>query len=533
MDTVYSASTYSGWLFSRPVLRSTPKRRSVSAMSPHPTLPRELPLSELLRPLHLAQLPASDPPVSGVCADSRRIAPGEVFIAVRGFATDGHRYIPDAIAKGARAVILEDPAYVTSAQGSVAVVQVPNSRRAAAILAAEYFGHPSHDLSLVGCTGTNGKTTVSLLLESIFRAAGNRTGVIGTLGRQVAGAWYGSDRTTPDAIELQALLSDMREAEVSHVAMEVSSHALDLDRVWGCRFAGAVFTNLSQDHLDFHAGLDEYLAAKLRLFTEYADNAPTDRPMVCAINVDDPWGVRVAEQARGTVVRYGTNGGSQVRARGISLSPDGVSFELVAGGVTRPVKLHLTGHFNVHNALGAAACCLGMGVEVDAIVAGLQGLEAVPGRFERVSAGLPYAVIVDYAHTPDALLNTLQAARALSPRRLLCVFGCGGDRDRGKRPLMGKVASDHADFTYVTSDNPRTEDPQAIIEDIRGGIAGGAYCVEPDRRKAIFEAVAACEPGDMLIVAGKGHETYQEFADHRVDFDDRQVAREAIAAREG
>jgi len=490
-------------------------------------------LSELLRPLQLPQLPTTDPLVNGVCADSRRISPGQVFIAIRGFATDGHRYIPDAVAKGAAAVVLEDPAYLTAAQGSVAVVRVPNSRRAAAILADEYYGHPSRALTLVGCTGTNGKTTVSLLLESIFRAAGFRTGVIGTLGRQVAGAWYGSERTTPDAIELQALLADMRQAEVSHVAMEVSSHALDLDRVWGCQFAGAVFTNLSQDHLDFHSGLDEYLAAKLRLFTEYADNAPAHRPMVCAVNVDDPWGVRVAEQARGVVVRYGTNGGSEVRARGIHISPDGVSFELVIGRAARPVKLHLTGHFNVHNALGAAACCHGLGMDMDTIVAGLESLQAVPGRFECVSAGLPYSVIVDYAHTPDALLNTLQAARALNPRRLLCLFGCGGDRDRGKRPLMGKVASDHADFTFITSDNPRSEDPLAIIEDIRGGMTTDAYCVEPDRRKAIFQAVAACQPGDMLILAGKGHETYQEFADHRIEFDDRQVAREAIAAREG
>ena len=472
-----------------------------------------------------------DPLVFGLRADSRQIAAGDIFVAIRGFATDGHLFISEAIAKGACAVVLEDEAFAPRGEESIPWVCVPSSRRAAAILADELYGHPSQRLTLAGVTGTNGKTTVSLMLDSIFRAAGHRTGVIGTLGRGIAGAWQEADRTTPDAIELQELLADMVDAGVTHLAMEVSSHALDLDRVYGCRFAGAVFTNLSQDHLDFHSGLDEYLEAKLRLFTDYADMAGSERPMVGAVNVDDPAGARVAEEARCRVIRYGTNGDSEVRARAADLRSDGVGFDLVVNEIATRVRLRLTGHFNVHNALGAAACCHGLGFELDDIVAGLESLEAVPGRFERVAEGQAYSVIVDYAHTPGALQNVLGAARALSPKRLVCVMGCGGDRDRGKRPMMGKVATENADLTIITSDNSRSEDPLAIIEDIKGGIIGGDYVVEPDRRQAIAKAIEMCLPGDMVLIAGKGHETYQEFADRRIDFDDRVVAREAIRGK--
>ncbi len=487
-------------------------------------------LSDLAQGLAVTALPG-DPVVRGLSTDSRCVKPGDLFIAIRGFAADGHRYVDDAIARGAAAVIIEDEAFKPGIADAVPVLQVDNTRRATALLADEFYDHPSGKLTLVGVTGTNGKTTVSLLLDSIFRAAGKRTGVVGTLGRTVDGVSRNADRTTPDAVELQALLAEMVRTQVTHVAMEVSSHALDLDRTHMCRFAGAVFTNLTQDHLDYHHDLDEYLQAKLGLFTTYADMADADHPMIAAINVDNPAGLRVAEAARCPVIRYGTNGGSEIRARSISVQAEGARFELVIEGRKHPVCLRLTGHFNVHNALAAAACCHGLGFAPEEIVAGLEGLAAVPGRFECVSEGRPYTVIVDYAHTPAALQNVLTAARALNPRRLLCVMGCGGDRDRGKRPKMGKVAMEYSDFSIVTSDNPRTEDPLAIIEDIKGGLASANYLVEPDRREAIFKAVEMCEPGDILIIAGKGHETYQEFADHRNDFDDRTVAREAIAAR--
>jgi UDP-N-acetylmuramoyl-L-alanyl-D-glutamate--2,6-diaminopimelate ligase len=488
-------------------------------------------LSTLLGSLDVPVPLTADPQITSIGADSRAISPGDMFIAIRGYTTDGHKYIPDALARGAAAIVLEDEAYIPAGDLAVPVVRVDSSRRAAAVLADAFYGHPSRALTLVGVTGTNGKTTVSLMLDSIFRAGAKRTGVIGTLGRFVAGAWRDADRTTPDAIELQKLLAEMRDSGITHVSMEVSSHALDLDRVLMCSFAGGIFTNLTQDHLDWHADIEAYLAAKTRLFTEYADGFGSRRPMIGAINIDDPMGVRIAEAARCKVIRYGTNGGSDVRARSISASPDGVQFDLLLGRTVRPVKLHLTGLFNVYNALAAAACCHGLGIGVEAIVEGLESLEAVPGRFERVSQGQPYAVIVDYAHTPDALENVLRAARALSPRRVLCVMGCGGDRDRGKRPKMGKIAAEMADFTVITSDNSRTESVDRIVEDIRGGVSSGEVVVETDRRAAIFRAVGMCEPGDLLIIAGKGHETYQEFDGYRTDFDDRSVAREAIAAR--
>ncbi len=531
MDTILSSMTQSGWVFSRPLLRPARKGRSVIRMTlpTHSGEPRRL--HTLAHVLGMDGTLSADPVVTGVRADSRQIEPGNIFVAIRGYSTDGHLFVKAALERGACAVVLEDPTFVPEGTPAVPVLRVASSRRGAAMLADEFYDHPSQHLQIAGVTGTNGKTTVSLMLESIFRLAGQRTGVIGTLGRQIGGAWRGAERTTPDAIELQELLADMVAARVSHVAMEVSSHALELDRVYRCRFAGAVFTNLSQDHLDFHSGLDEYLEAKLQLFTSYADAAGGPAAMVGAINVDDPAGAQVAQQARCRVITYGTNGGSQVRARGIDLCPEGVGFQLVVDNRSLPVKLHLTGHFNVHNALGAAACCWGLGFPLETIVAGLEALPAVPGRFERVAAGQPYTVIVDYAHSPGALQNTLTAAKALSPGRLICVMGCGGDRDRGKRPMMGKVATELADVTIVTSDNPRSEDPLAIIDDIRGGIGEGCYEVEPDRRTAIFRAIEMCRPGDMALIAGKGHETYQQFADHRIDFDDRLVAREAIHAR--
>ncbi len=474
--------------------------------------------------------PPVDTPIAGICADSRRLRPGEVFVAVRGYATDGHRYIPQAVEAGAAAVVLEDRTYLASVPPQVVAVPVPNSRRAAAALAAAYHDHPSRNLTLVGVTGTNGKTTISLMLDSIFAAGGAHTGVIGTLGRGVLGTWRATERTTPDAIELQSLLAEMRDVGATHVAMEVSSHALELERVYSCSFAGAIFTNLTQDHLDFHSGLDEYLAAKQLLFTSYAQSPTRKGPMVGAINMDDPAGRQVARAAQCTVVGYGTNGGSQVRARSIDIGPGGVTFTIDFEGHARRVKLQLTGLFNVHNALGAAACCYGLGLDIDQIVAGLRALQAVPGRFERVDEGQPFTVVVDYAHTPGALQNVLTAARALSPSRIVCVMGCGGDRDRSKRPMMGKIAAEMSDLTIVTSDNPRTEDPLKIIDDVVGGITQGEYLVEPDRGAAIIRAVAMCAKGDILVIAGKGHETYQEFADHRIDFDDREVARRALRA---
>jgi UDP-N-acetylmuramoyl-L-alanyl-D-glutamate--2,6-diaminopimelate ligase len=488
-------------------------------------------LSELLAGL----LPADDLPqglaVTAIATDSRLVTEGAVFVAIAGYETDGHRYIADAIGRGACAVVCQDAAYLSRVPAGVPVFVVSDSRRAAATMAARFYDHPSRKLTIVAVTGTSGKTTTALLIDSIFRAAGHKTGVIGTLGARIGDRNLPGDRTTPDSVELQELLSQMVSEGVTYVSMEVSSHALYLDRTWGMAFDGAVFTNLSQDHLDFHADLDEYFEAKLRLFTEYPELSRPGKELVGATNLDDCYGQRLAERARCRVVKYGVTPEAQVRAVDLVISPAGVGFTLVAPPARMPVALKLSGAFNIHNALAAAACTLGLGVPIKTVVRGLEGLAAVPGRFERVNTGGEFAVVVDYAHKPDALEKVIRSVRALNPRRVICLMGCGGDRDRDKRPKMGKIATRDCDFTIITSDNPRTEDPMSIIGNILAGVEEGCpYAVEPDRRAAIFAGVGMCEAGDIFLICGKGHETYQVFKDRTIHFDDREVAREALAA---
>ncbi len=473
---------------------------------------------------------------TGLTADSRQVQPGWVFVAIPGFETDGHRFIPQALEQGAAALVFSDPQVAALIPESVTAVQVPNTRRVAAELAAAFYGHPSRDLCLVGVTGTNGKTTICLLLDSIAQAAGLTTGVIGTLGLTVAGEKRPSAHTTPDAIELQALLADMRARGVQHVSMEVSSHGLALDRVWMCKFDGAIFTNLTQDHMDFHSDPDDYYRAKRRLFTDYADLARPEKEMVGVINLDDAAGPRLAQDARCRMVTYGLESAAQVRATSLHSTRRGLRLALEFPDKTAPLPLDLAliGRFNAYNAVAAAACCWALGYRGGAIRAGLENLRAVPGRFERVEGGQGFTIVVDYAHTPDALHNVLSTARGLQPRRLLCVVGCGGDRDRTKRPLMARIATEEADYTILTSDNPRTEAPQAILDEMLQGVSGATggpeanYRVIVDRREAIFEAIRRCELDDMVVIAGKGHEPYQILGHRRLPFDDREVVREAL-----
>lgn len=470
--------------------------------------------------------------VEDVTADSRTVRPGACFIAISGTATDGHRFIPQAVASGAVAVVYENPSFGSQIPEGVAAIQVANARRAAAILADRFWDRPSRALTVVPVTGTNGKTSTVHLLESILLAAGHRTGMIGTLGRRVDGATVPASRTTPDAIELQSLLARMRDEGVTHVAMELSSHAIDLDRAWGCSFAGAVFTNLTPEHLDWHGDLPTYQASKTRLFTDYADLAGPEHEMVGAINVDDPAGPEIAGVARCRVITYALAAASMVRAQGVTSAATGSHFDLVTPDYSAPISLKLVGRFNVYNALAAGACAYGLGISRDAIVAGLEALSSVPGRLQRVDRGQPFGVLVDYAHSGDALENVLRTARELGPRRLICVFGCGGDRDRTKRPVMGAIATEMADLAIVTSDNPRSEDPLAIIADITSGAVAGRYEIEPDRASAIGMAIGQAQEGDLVVICGKGHEDYQEFANgRRVHFDDREAAAEALAAR--
>ncbi len=469
--------------------------------------------------------------VSGIASDSREVSPGDLFLAYRGFEADGHDFIEHALVNGAVAVVYDNPGHATTVEG-VPWARVQDARRATAELAADFYGNPSDELLVAGVTGTNGKTTTTFLIAAALSAAGLQGAVMGTLGYGPVDSRVDAPRTTPDAVELQRFMRAMVDEGIQAVALEVSSHSLVLHRPWRCSFDVGVFTNLSQDHLDFHSDIERYFQAKLMLFREYAEGS--SKPMVGAINLDDEFGRELAAQASCPVLGYGLRGDCDVRAVDPEMDEAGSSFDLVLPSGSVHIDLKLPGTFNIFNALGAAAAAHVMGVEAEAIAEGLSSPKSVPGRFERVDTGdLPVEVVVDYAHTPEALANVLSVARQLNPRRLICVFGCGGDRDPDKRPKMGRIATENADFTVITSDNPRSEDPSTIIEAITAGVVGDDYAVEADRRAAIALALQMAGNGDLVLIAGKGHETYQIFADRTIDFDDRQVARELAAEISG
>jgi UDP-N-acetylmuramoyl-L-alanyl-D-glutamate--2,6-diaminopimelate ligase len=475
--------------------------------------------------------------VAAVVSDSRRAAPGACFVAIKGYQTDGHAYIRAAIAAGARAVVYDNPAFESQIPPEVAAALVSDARKACAAMSVAFWDSPSSSLVVTGCTGTNGKTTSVTLVDAICRGQGYASAALGTLGRSVDGVTEPTSHTTLDSVELQGALAALRDQGITHVAMEVSSHALSLHRTWGTKFDVVAFTNLTQDHLDFYASMDEYLEAKALLFTEYAELARPEKQLQAAINVDDPAGRSLVQRAACPVITYGlgaaSDGEPDVTARNVSHSRKGARLDLCAGGEAVALELRLLGRFNVLNALCATGCGLALGVDLPAIAQALAAVPPVPGRFERVDEGQDFSVAIDYGHSPDGLRNILSSARELTTQRLLCVFGCGGDRDRSKRPLMGSIAEDLADVIVITSDNPRSEPPQAIIDDIRGGLAGGKaeVHIEPDRRLAIDLAVSLCRRGDMLVIAGKGHETYQIFAHETIHFDDCEEARRAIRER--
>ncbi|HID09798.1 MAG TPA: UDP-N-acetylmuramoyl-L-alanyl-D-glutamate--2,6-diaminopimelate ligase [Candidatus Latescibacteria bacterium] len=482
-------------------------------------------LSDLLKVLQDARVEGEvRGEVSGVRYDSRKVGPGDVFVALRGEHGDGHMFVGEACRRGAVAVVLERE---VEAPGIVHVV-VKDTRKALALLSAHFFGEPARKLKVIGVTGTNGKTTVSFLIRSIFEEAGVSTGLIGTVEYIVGGERLPAPLTTPFPPELHGTLVRMVEAGEEVVVMEVSSHALALDRVYGMPFQVGVFTNLSRDHLDFHGTMEEYFRAKSRLFEML-------EPSGWAVyNGDDPYGYRLGEHTRAQVLSYGLSEGVDVRAEGVVCDRQGVVFMLRSPWRDFPVRLRLSGRFNVYNALAAAGVGLALGIGPEEVVRGLVALERIPGRFERVDLGQDFEVIVDYAHTPDALEHLLRSAREITQRRLLVVFGCGGDRDRGKRPQMGEVAGRLADFVLVTSDNPRSEHPGEIIEEIVAGIPDGTrYAVEEDRGRAIGRAIQMAQEGDVVVIAGKGHEVYQIVEDKKIPFDDREVARRSLEERMG
>ena len=483
-------------------------------------------LGEILSGVRLAQsLPAELAPavVAGLDYDSRRIEPGWLFFAFPGARTDGRQFAADAVARGAMAVVSESEAPPEMADRWV---RVEHGRHALALAARNFYGRPDERLGLTGITGTNGKTTTSYLLDSILRAAGHITALVGTIEYHLAGRVIPAVNTTPESLDLVRLFAELEAAGGSRVTMEVSSHALALGRVYGLRFHAAVFTNLTRDHLDFHGTMEEYFAAKNMLFA----GAGGPPPPFAVINRDDPWARRIAVHPKTKLIRYGTGADADLRARHISSSFQGLRFDAQHGKTRFALESPLIGRINVYNILAACGAALSYDIPVATIARGVAELKAVPGRFERVDEGQPFSVVVDYAHTDDALRNVISVARGLNPKRVITLFGCGGDRDRTKRPLMGQAAAEASDFVILTSDNPRSEDPLTIMNDALVGVrrVDVPHVIEPDRKTAIARALKEAREGDIVILAGKGHETYQVLKDKTIPFDDRAVAREVL-----
>lgn len=466
-----------------------------------------------------------DVEIGAIRYDSRRVGPGDCFVALRGSGVDGHRFIDQAVQKGACAVVIDDDNAFNDSLAlhhGVTKIVVADTRRALAQLAANYFGHPSQRLTMVGVTGTNGKTTTAYLIRSILEASGARAGLVGTIEYLFGKRSSPASHTTPESLELQELLAQMVTAGCSAVAMEVSSHALHQSRVYGIDFSAAVFTNLTQDHLDYHGSMEEYFRAKRLLF----DGLRADAPAI--VNADDPWGQVLARERQGTMITYGFLPGSTVTVRDIAVTLDGTTIAVSVDGALVELRSVLVGQFNVYNIVAAFSTGYALGVPLEAIVSGIGQLAAVRGRFERIRSPKGWTAIVDYAHTPDALENCLRTIRALLPAdrpgRIITVFGAGGDRDRTKRPAMGAVAASLSDVLILTSDNPRSEDPATIIKEIAAGIPPGVvYDVDVDRRRAITQALERAHPGDVVLVAGKGHEEYQIIKSDRFHFSDREI----------
>jgi UDP-N-acetylmuramoyl-L-alanyl-D-glutamate--2,6-diaminopimelate ligase len=463
--------------------------------------------------------------VEGIAYDSRRVQRNFLFVALRGEKTDGHQFIDQAVEKGASVIVTERE----ENQARATCVMVENTRPALADLAAAFYERPARRLKLAAVTGTNGKTTTTFLIKHICEKAGVRCGLLGTVRYEIGDRVLPAIRTTPEALEVQELLAQMVNAGCKAAAMEVSSHALAQDRTRGLEWDVAVFTNLTQDHLDFHGTMENYFEAKLKLFTGLVEQKGKTKP-VAVINIDDRYGAQLVDRLdkKISVITYGVSARADFRASNYHAEFAGTSYQLDAHGKSYLVRVPLIGRFNVANSMAALAAASSMGVGLREAILSLSRSPQVPGRLEAVPAKRQFQVFVDYAHTDDALLNVMKTLRELSPRKLVVVFGCGGDRDRQKRPLMGRVADQNADYSIITSDNPRKEDPDAIIAEVEKGFRSGNYEKISDRAKAIARAIELAQPRDIILIAGKGHEAYQEFADHTVPFDDIQVARQAL-----
>ncbi len=488
-------------------------------------------LNKLMEALSGAQVDGPlDREILAIHYDSRRVTPDSVFVAMPGTRSNGHQFIEQAVQRGAGAIIVEK---APPASKRATVICVPDAREAMARLAAHFYSYPYRKMKVIGVTGTNGKTTVTFMIKRILEEAGIKTGLIGTVRYEIGSRVIPAARTTPEAIELNEMMFQMQRQNCGAVVMEVSSHALVQKRVFGIDFDVAVFTNLTQDHLDYHKTMDAYFDAKTILFKSLSSNGKIG---MAVINLDDPRGRELdAMPLRAAKLTYGAHGDAMVRVRELKTNCVGLRFEVATPKGTEKITLPLFGRYNVSNTLAAVGACLTLGVKLPVMARALRGLPQVPGRLERIDCGQPFQVFVDYAHTDDALKNVLSTLRETVEGRLLVCFGCGGNRDAKKRPLMGRVAGELADFAVVTSDNPRKEEPRAIISQIEEGLAqaGGQskYEVLVDRREAIGRALSLAQPKDIVVIAGKGHETYQEFADTVISFDDREVAREFLQCK--
>jgi UDP-N-acetylmuramoyl-L-alanyl-D-glutamate--2,6-diaminopimelate ligase len=482
-------------------------------------------LEDLIQRVNAKSIHGSlDREITGVRYDSRRVTPGNLFVAVRGTSFDGHSFIEQAVDKGAVAVVGERAAL---SQRATAIV-VPDSREALAQLAATFFGYPSRKLKMIGVTGTNGKSTTTFLIKHLLERANQSTGLIGTVQYEVGERRLPAPRTTPESLDLQELLSQCVEAGCRNVVIEVSSHALSQGRSSEIEFDVGAFTNLTQDHLDFHRGMKDYFQAKARLFEGLRQSSKKDRKAV--INIDDPYGQQlVGRFGRDLpIITYGMGARAEFRASDCKVEMNGTSYRLDAKDKSYLVRLPLIGRFNIYNSLAALAAACAVGLDIRSAVLALAKAPQIPGRLEAVPAKRKFQVFVDYAHTEDALLNVVKTCRDLNPSRLILVFGCGGNRDRKKRALMGSVADQYVDYAFITSDNPRKEDPEAILRDVEAGFKHQNYEKIVDRKEAISRAIAMAQPRDIVLIAGKGHEKYQEFGDHIVPFDDVEIAGRAL-----
>jgi UDP-N-acetylmuramoyl-L-alanyl-D-glutamate--2,6-diaminopimelate ligase len=486
-------------------------------------------LRDLLKALSISRVIGNDQiEVTGITADSRRVKPGDLFVCLTGFTVDGHKYATKAAEAGAIAILAEK-----EIQADVTTVYVPDTRRAMAILADLIYKQPSHEIKVIGVTGTNGKTTTTHIIRSIMEQAGYPTGVIGTIEMRIGDQVRQTVNTTPDAIDLQEALRWMADEGARYAAIEVSSHALDLGRVRGVRFAGGVFTNLSRDHLDYHQTMENYKQAKSLLFSQLGNDYEPEQMKYAVLNMDDPASEYFARVTSVPVVRYGMQNPGDITATDVKMNAQGTTFTLVTFKGSTEVYTPLMGMFNIYNILAGVGVCLMEGISLEQIKQGLANLQGVRGRFERVDAGQDYTVIVDYAHTPDGLENVLKTIDEFATGKVYCIVGCGGDRDRTKRPLMAQIAAAYSHVAVLTSDNPRSEEPAAIIDDMVAGlieknVPEEKYVTIVDRREAIRYTINQAKPGDVVLIAGKGHETYQIIKDKVHHFDDKEEAIFAI-----